>query len=215
MNPFDTEAARYDAWFDSSDGRLIFAHETECLRGIMDKLEGRWLEVGVGTGRFAQALGVREGIDPSAAVLSFAAQRGILTRQGAGENLPYEDAGFNGVLMVVAICFLDDPAKAFEECRRVLKKDGRLVIGLVPADSPWGELYARKGRDGHRFYSVATLYTCDQVIRLAAEAGFSFESARSCLFTPPGEPAADPVSGEGIITNAGFVALKFQMTDHS
>jgi len=209
MNPFDTEATRYDKWFDSPEGRPIFMEEVACLRELIGGVEGRWLEVGVGTGRFAQALGVREGIDPSRAVLAYASRRGIRTQVGYGENLPYSESSFDGVLMVVTICFLADPAKAFQECRRVLKEEGRLIVGLVPADSPWGKFYARKGQQGHLFYSVAKFYTCDQVVRIADAAGFIFDSARSCLFTPPGKPATGLSIREGIVPKAGFVALQF------
>ncbi|MBW2107692.1 MAG: class I SAM-dependent methyltransferase [Deltaproteobacteria bacterium] len=209
MNPFDTEASRYDEWFDSPDGQVIFALEVACLRGLLRKTVGRWLEVGVGTGRFAQALGIREGIDPSSAVLAYASSRGIRTQLGYGENLPYSENSFDGVLMVVTICFLAGPEKAFEECRRVLKEGGRLIVGLVPADSAWGELYAKKGYKGHHFYSVARFYTCDQVVSIANAAGFTFDSARSCLFTPPSGPVTDLSIREEVVTNAGFVALQF------
>jgi len=209
MNPFDTDATRYDEWFDSPDGQAIFAQEVACLGALMGKAEGRWLEVGVGTGRFAQALGIREGIDPSSAMLAYASSRGIRTQLGYGENLPYSENSFDGVLMVVTICFLADPVKAFEECWRVLKEKGCLIVGLVPAHSAWGELYARKGREGHIFYSFAKFYTCEEVIGIADTAGFSLAGARSCLFTPPAEPATDLSIREGVVTNAGFVALQF------
>ncbi len=209
MNPFDTEASRYDEWFNSPDGRVIFAQEVACLRGLLGKTVGRWLEIGVGTGRFAQALGIGEGIDPSSAILSYASSRGIRTQLGYGENLPYSENSFDGVLMVVTICFLADPVKAFEECRRVLKEEGRLIVGLVPADSPWGELYVRKGSEGHIFYSSAKFYTCEEVIGIADATGFIFAGARSCLLTSPDEPATDLSIRKGVVTGAGFVALQF------
>jgi len=208
-NPFDTKAAAYDAWFDSPEGRLIFTQESACLEELIGGVEGRWLEVGVGTGRFAHALGVTEGVDPSSAVLEMASRRGIRTRVGCGEDLPYADGVFDGVLMVVTVCFLADAAKTLEECSRVLEPGGRVVVGLVPADSPWGELYARKGREGHPFYSAAGFYTCDEVVALAVRAGLAFGLARSCLFTPPGEPLTAGPPREGIVPNAGFVALEF------
>lgn len=207
---FDKLAAKYDQWFDLPKGQAIFEVETACLRELIADRHGRWLEVGVGTGRFAQALGVQEGVDPSAEVLRFAAARGIHTRLGAGENLPYDDAEFDGVLMVVTICFLADPQKTLEECSRILRPDGSLLVGLVPADSPWGELYAREGREGHPFYSVAKFYTCEDVINLAAKAGFSRSDARSGLFTHPGEAVVGSPPRKGIVPGAGFVAMKFR-----
>jgi ubiquinone/menaquinone biosynthesis C-methylase UbiE len=209
VNPFDSEAARYDAWFDSPDGQRIFVQEAACLRELIGDVKGRWLEVGVGTGRFARSLGVKEGVDPSRAALEIAAARGIRTQVGCGEDLPYPDSIFDGILMVVTICYLADPIKAFRECQRVLKGNGRLVVGLVPSDSPWGKLYAREAHEGHLFYSAATFYTCRQVVRFATHAGFTLNSVRSCLFTLPGDPVTYLSPRKGLVTNAGFVALEF------
>lgn len=55
---FDTEAERYDAWFDSPAGRVLFENELAAIRLLWRDEFRPALEVGVGTGRFAQALGV-------------------------------------------------------------------------------------------------------------------------------------------------------------
>lgn len=210
-SPFDLFAREFDEWFESSRGRWIFELETFCLQELIGKtkVEGRWLEVGVGTGRFAEALGIKEGIDPSRTVLEIADDRGIRTQRGYGEDLPYSDASFDGVLNVVTICFLADPGKALKESYRILKQEGCLIVGLVPADSPWGIRYSRKAGEGHRFYSKARFYTCEQVSGLATEAGLVFTDARSCLFGPPTKPLSDRSLREGVVTGAGFVVLKF------
>jgi SAM-dependent methyltransferase len=141
-------------------------------------------------------------------MLEFARQRGVHVWTGWGERLPYPDGHFHGVLLVVTLCFLSDPVKALGECARVLRADGCLVVGLVPADSPWGESYKRKGRTGHPFYSVAKFYDCDEVIRMADTAAFKLNRAVSCLFSPPGEPV-DVSRRQGIWAGAGFVAMEF------
>jgi ubiquinone/menaquinone biosynthesis C-methylase UbiE len=175
---------------------------------------GRWLEVGVGTGRFSQGLGVKEGVDPSVPMLEFARQRGVRARTGWGENLPYPGDSLHGVLLVVALCFLSGRTKALRECARVLKVGGCLVVGIVPADSLWAELYKRKGRTGHPFYPVAKFYLCDEVIRMATIAGFALERAASCLFSPPGE-SLDVSRRQGIAAAAGFVAMEFRRGSRS
>jgi hypothetical protein len=53
---FDREADRYDAWFDSREGRVLFRVEVEATRLLLGELPQPLLEVGVGTRRFAQAL---------------------------------------------------------------------------------------------------------------------------------------------------------------
>jgi len=210
INPFNAKATQYDSWFDSSVGKPIFKRELDCLQKTVDFSKGRWLEVGVGTGRFAERFGISEGVDPSNAVLAYATKRGIKTRVGYGENLPYHDNNFDGILMVVTVCFLADPEAAMKECRRVLKKDGSLVVGLVPKDSVWGRTYMKKGKEGHAFYSYARFYTCNEIISIADMSGFVFEAARSCLFDPPrAELLSDLSVRDGIISGAGFVAMRF------
>jgi SAM-dependent methyltransferase len=140
-----------------------------------------------------------------------ARRRGIRVRHGCGEELPYANGVFDGVLMVVTVCFLSDPGKAFAECARVLKGNGGLVMGLVPADSPWGEFYAQRGREGHPFYAAARFYTSHRVLELGQAAGFLFDHAVSCLFSPPRAPV-DGGRQDGIVPGAGFVGLRFQKT---
>lgn len=212
MNPFDMEADRYDLWFESGEGKAVFEIEKSCLRMLIPRCEGRWLEVGVGTGRFAQALGISEGVDPSLPMLAIAARRRIHTIHGAGECLPYQTATFDGVLMVTTICFLANVKKAVAETHRVLRPNGVLVAGIVPAESPWGLLYREKGRKGHPFYSVARFHTCREVVRICTNTGFAFDGAASGLTTPPGEEPVTELE-RGINESAGFVAMRFKRGD--
>ncbi len=214
--PFEKMAGRYDAWFDSDHGRLIFDVESACIRELLERAPRPWLEIGVGSGRFAAALGVDEGLDPSSAALQLASRRGIRVRKGRAEELSYEDKRFGTIILVVTICFLDNPEKALRECRRVMRNDGCLVVGLVPKDGSWGENYARKGAEGHPFYSAATFYSPGEVIELARRAGLFFKRARSCLFE-----AADEIvlkyrhPEEGLVNGAGFSALMFEAMNNT
>ena len=208
MNPFDMEADRYDLWFESGKGKAVFEIEKSCLRRLLPRCEGRWLEIGVGSGRFAEALGISEGVDPSSAMLAIAAKRGIHTVQGAGESLPYKAATFDGVLMVTTLCFLTNVKKVVAEIHRVLRSDGVLLVGMVPAESPWGLLYKQKGREGHSIYSKARFHTCREVVRICTDMGFVFDEAANCITTPPGEEPANKLQ-PGINEAAGFVAMRF------
>lgn len=211
-NPFDKLTDRYDAWYDSDEGGEVFATEVTCLQELVAERPGKWLEVGVGTGQFAKALGIVDGLDPSLPMLGLAAARGIRGVAGRGESLPYLDSCFDRVLLIATICFLDDPASALSECARVLRKDGSLIVGMVPADSPWGKFYRRKGQQGHPFYAIANFYRCGEVIQMAGSAGFVFDAATSCRLPAPGE-TANRISGprSGLVPNADFVALRFSL----
>lgn len=115
---FDTIASDYDAWYDEPAGQAILAAELACFRRLVGTCQGRWIEVGVGSGRFASGLGIREGIDPAGNMLQIAARRGMHTHLGTADSLPFPDGNFDGVLLALTLCFIDNPAAALQECRR-------------------------------------------------------------------------------------------------
>lgn len=209
-NPFDLLAEPYDQWYDSPFGAAVFRQEITCLRQICPRCDGAWLEASAGTGRFALALGIAIGLDPSPAMLRLASARGIRAVRGHAEAIPFPDGVFDGVLMVFTLCFLEDPAAALGECRRVLRPGGVLVLGVVPARSAWGLSYARKAAKGHPLYSSATFYTAAETADLATSAGFTLEAAASALLTPPDtppDPMARPIPSAD--ETAGFVAARW------
>lgn len=55
---FDERVDRYDARYDSPGGRALLFAEVDCIRPLLVQFPGHCLEIGVGTGRFAEALGV-------------------------------------------------------------------------------------------------------------------------------------------------------------
>ena len=205
---FERWAPQYDAWFDSADGQPLFESEVSCIRRVLPTKCRPWLEVGVGTGRFAQALGVEVGIDPAARPLSLAAGRGVTVVQACGEALPFACSQFEVALVVVTLCFAPQPLPLLQESARVLTDDGRVVLGLVLADRPWGHHYARLGEAGHRFYSRARFYTMEEVRQLAAEAGLTIAAAACTLSQQPQRPpfvVEDP--RDGLDPRASFVAV--------
>ena len=51
------------------------------------------------------------------------------------ENLPYKSNSFDLVIFAGVIQYLDNPDKAMEECYRVLKKNGTLIITTISTNS--------------------------------------------------------------------------------
>ncbi|MHB8827492.1 MAG: class I SAM-dependent methyltransferase [Acidimicrobiales bacterium] len=204
VDPFDVEAARYDAWYDTPSGRAMFDVEVAALAPLWPNAHPS-LEVGVGSGRFARALGVEYGIDPAVGALALAAPRGVRVVSGRAEEMPFATGRFAAVLFVVSLCFVADPERALLEARRVLAPGGRVVVGTVPRDSELGERYARLAREGHAFYSHASFLSVADHVGLLERAGFAIVGARSALVA--GHAALDSPSQEGIVPGAGFVAL--------
>jgi ubiquinone/menaquinone biosynthesis C-methylase UbiE len=211
---FDPIAESYDRWYDTFEGQSIFAAEVKCFRSLCAHLHGRWLEVGVGTGRFASILGVTRGIDLSIPMLKIATERGILPYAGLAEDLPFQEDSFDGVLMALTFCFLTDPGRALKECGRVLRPRGNLLLGVVPAYSPWGRMYERKKAEGHPVYAFARFPNIPEIVALIQNTGFTFKVAASTLFWNPKErPEKEPRVETGISSDAGFVSLLFARTN--
>ncbi len=115
----------------------------EDLQGLAEIVRGhksaRALDLGCGGGHvsFHVAPHVAEVVaydlseEMLAAVRSAAAERGlanVVTRQGAVERLPFEDASFDFVLSRFSAHHWRDFAAGLREARRVLKRSGRAVF---------------------------------------------------------------------------------------
>lgn len=201
-------AAQYDAWYDSRKGRTLLELETDCLRPLVQRFPRPCLEVGVGTGRFAAALDVEYGVDPSEAALEIARRREITVAQGIAEDLPFEDSRFGCVLFTFSLCFVADPVLAFAEAHRVLTKGGGVVLGLLLRGTPWADEYARRGAQGHPIYRSAQFHSLAEIESLLARARFHIVDCSSSLFQPPGVDSYEPEeSVPGCRPGAGFTAI--------
>ncbi len=207
-NIFDTMADRYDAWYDSEEGRPLYESEFACLKPLVENAPRPIFEVGVGTGRFAMHFLPATGLDPALTALKMAEARGIKTIQGTGEDLPFADESFGCVLIIVTICFVEDPLKVLIEAKRVLKKDGRIIIGLVPADSRWGVFYQEKKRQGHPIYERARFYSFAETSKLLNDAGLKVTRIRSTLIRRPDQPRQVEEPVEELVKGAGFLCIE-------
>lgn len=183
VEPFETHHRRYDDWFDQH--AAAYVSELLALRPFVP-LAGRGLEIGVGGARFAAPLGVQVGVDPSPAMLAYAARRGVDTVEGVAEKLPFADDSFDHALVVTTICFVDSPARMLSEARRVLKAGGRLVIGFIDRESGMGREYEAHKAES-MFYREANFHSADEVERLLVDAGFVIEHWAQTLTRPLAE----------------------------
>jgi SAM-dependent methyltransferase len=181
--PFDLQPKRYDHWFDEHPA--VYVSELLALRTLVPS-EGRGLEIGVGTGRFAGPLGVATGLDPSEAMLTRAAARGIETVKGVAEALPFPDGSFDYALVVTTICFVRSPGRMLAEARRVLRPDGKLVMGFINRHSGIGRGYLEH-QSKSVFYREAVFYSAAEVGELLGARGFNARTWGQTLFRPLAE----------------------------
>jgi SAM-dependent methyltransferase len=203
---FNSLATAYDAWFEK-EGKLIFAIEVNALQEVLPSLPKPWLEVGVGSGRFAEALGIETGIDPSVKLLEMARSRGIDGYIAKGEDKFFKWETFGTLFLIVTLCFVDSPLSVLRQAHHILRPRGKIVLGLVLRESPWGQFYLAKREEGHRFYRYATFYSYKQVAELLERTGFAIEKVVQTLFQRPGEVNKMEPARQGFSVDAGFTVI--------
>jgi SAM-dependent methyltransferase len=174
---------------------------------VLPSLPKPWLEIGLGSGRFADALGIETGVDPSIKLVEMARERGITAFLGRGEQEPFENESFGTVFLIVTICFVNRPPEVLKEAFRILVPGGKIVLGLMLRESPWGRFYQLKKKEGHRFYKYATFYRYDDVVKLLEQEGFLVERVISTLFQKPGSVEHMELPQSGYSRSAGFTVI--------
>jgi len=167
--PFDDYISEYEEWFVQNSA--VYSSEVKAIKNISGVPENA-VEIGIGSGLFAEPLGIKTGIEPSETMREMAKERGLHVIDGVAENLPWKDNSIDYVLMVTTICFVDDVKKSLSEVYRVLQDRGSFIIGFVDKNSPIGQLY-QKNKEKSLFYKDATFFSTEELYEYLKEAGFS------------------------------------------
>ncbi|NWG08414.1 MAG: class I SAM-dependent methyltransferase [Chloroflexi bacterium] len=112
------------------------------IKALEPKKDERFLEIGFGTGRFAELLltgtsGVfMAGLDPTSTMVVTAQQRfkrkglgnQVDFREGTDEIIPWDNEDFDAVIAIHSFQFWQNPENTFKEINRVLKPNGRMIL---------------------------------------------------------------------------------------
>jgi ubiquinone/menaquinone biosynthesis C-methylase UbiE len=159
--------------------RQIIRHLVEKIRTRLNNPNPRILDVGCGTGANLKMLadcGKAEGVDISQQAVDFCHDRGLNSvKLGAAEQLPYENGSFELVTALDVIEHLDDDVAGLQEMRRVLGRDGRILLFVPAFMFLWG---VQDDVSNHR-----RRYTLPRLLKAVEASGFSVEWASYANFS--------------------------------
>ncbi len=174
-NPFETKSDEYDHWYDTHAS--LYEKELEFIRPFVRDEEGRILEIGCGSGRFASPLALSIGVEPSGPLSQMAYQRGVPVIQAIGEYLPFQDNVMIQIFLITVIGFLASPTDVLKEIRRTLHSSGSVIIVDIDRESELGQKYQRTIKSS-TFLSHARLYSPQEICSLLQEHGYRISTIR-------------------------------------
>lgn len=111
---------------------------------LRQRTDARYLDLACGTGNYTVALAARggrwAGVDHSSEMLREAARKSASVRwhEADAEDLPFDAASFDGVVLTLALHHFASPVDAFREIARVLKASAPLVVFTSTAEQMRG-----------------------------------------------------------------------------
>jgi len=174
--PKEMQSHHYPILYQVEDTHWWYVGRRRIIQSLVEKISTklktqRILDVGCGTGanlKMLAAYGKAEGVDISPQAVDFCHERGLNSvKLGAIEQLPYENDSFELVTALDVIEHLDDDIAGLREMRRVLRRDGRILVFVPAFMFLWG---VQDDVSNHR-----RRYTLPRLLKAVEEAGFSVE----------------------------------------
>ncbi|MFZ6025942.1 MAG: class I SAM-dependent methyltransferase [Bacteroidota bacterium] len=198
---FDQNALEYDQWFDKH--KALYQSELAAVEKAIPKSK-TGIEIGTGTGRFAQPFNIRFGVEPSENMAQLAEQRGMKIYRASAENLPLENSSFDFAIMVTTVCFLENIPKAFSEVHRILKPNGEIILGIIDKNSSLGKKYQQK-KLSNKFYRDAHFHSTEEIASLLKNSRFNNFQYWQTLTQTSEKEIEKPQQGFG---KGSFVVIK-------
>jgi ubiquinone/menaquinone biosynthesis C-methylase UbiE len=200
-SPFDIFTEEYENWFKENE--LIFQSELLALKQVIP-VGKEGVEIGIGSGIFADKLDIKFGIDPSEKMLNYATQRNLKVKIGFAENLPYPDNSFDFAAFITSICFVDNPEKAIKEAHRIIKDKGDLIIAFIDKESSLGKSLELEKEDS-KFYRNANFYSVCEMTSMIVNNHFEITEILQTLTEMKLNNPEKPIKGCG---KGSFIVIK-------
>lgn len=123
--------------YDCLESLMESAKLSDYRKEAISELEGKVLEVGIGTGKnipyYPDHLEVT-GIDFSKNMLEIAKKKAysldkkIKLIQMDAQNMKFQDNSFDSVITTCVFCSIPDPIMGLKEIRRVCRKNGKIIM---------------------------------------------------------------------------------------
>lgn len=191
MNSFDYTAAKYEQWFQKN--HELFKSELKAIQNLIEEDLGEALEIGVGTGVFAKALNIKEGIEPSKEMAKYATQRGIDVTISTIEEFQIEKK-YNSIFMITVDPFIKNLEGVFNKIHSVLTNSGCVYLVILDRETPLGKIY-NKNKEQDENYKYANFYSFDEVSKMLSKQ-FNIEKVMQTIFKLDNQ-YQEPIDGHG------------------
>ena len=176
--PKEMQSHHYPILYQVEETHWWYLGRRRIIQSLVEKIcktlnnpNPRILDVGCGTGanlKMLAAFGRAEGVDISQQAVDFCHERGLdSVKLGAIEHLPYEDGSVDLVTALDVVEHLDDDVAGLREMRRVLRRDGRILLFVPAFMFLWG---VQDDVSNHR-----RRYTLPGLLKAVEAAGFAVE----------------------------------------
>jgi len=139
--------SEYQRMYEMEEAYWWHVGRKEIVRKVINRLNipesANILNVGSGTGGTVATLedfGSVENVDTSQEAITYAKSKGIKNiKKVNGIKLPYKDKTFDLLVGLDVLEHIDEDLKALQEWKRVVKKDGKVIITVPAYQWLWSE----------------------------------------------------------------------------
>lgn len=163
-------------------GGLLHFYRTEASSTFLASVPGgKLLDVGCGSGAYLAAMRhlgwAVAGVDFDPAAVAAARRAGLDVNCGSLEAQQYPAAAFDAVALSHVVEHLPDPVATLQECARILKPGGRLLL-FTPNTASLGHRLFREDWRGLEPPRHLFLFSAGSMDRLLRQAGFAAVTIR-------------------------------------